>query len=1174
MKILEMRLIAYGPFTDVTLDLSAGNKGLHVIYGPNEAGKSSALRAVRHLLYGIPGRSSDDFLHPYAKMRIGATIQTGSGDPLEFIRRKGRSNTLRAADDQTVIEDATLNQFLNGVDADFFETMFGIGYPDLVRGGQEIVQGGGNLGQLIFAIGSGVANLREIQNELQSEADALFRPSGQRPKINEALGLINKNRKEMREVELPGQEWENHYQTLQQAEDRIKYVESDLKKYQRKGHCLERTQDALPIIAKRKVLIEKHKEYITAIILPEEFAEQRRELLTKIDVSKNEQNQSLQNIEAIKKAIAGLQTSARILESSELIEAVYQDLGTQRKATKDRIKLETLKVNLRGEATEILRSLREDLTVDDVEQLRIKKTEAVRIQEFGSEYERITTRIETSREVIPKLTQRIKSLDEQLKKMGAPKQIEDLKIAIEQTEEFVADEKHCRAELSNIQISLKSLEMKLNKQTLWAGSVEELEALPVPQPETIRMFEKRHSDANLNCRRIKEACDKLSQTLVDLERQIEELRLQQEVPTEEDLQKMRAVRDRGWQLVADQLKGKESTDGKIDAYIAEVPPSVTLAEAFQFSLLKSDDIADRLRREADRVATKAKLIADRTAFEKQLNYLKAELNEVEKVKADLDKKWLDLWRPSRINPRSPKEMQAWTQNHDNMADKAAEIREKMAKAGAMKTEIDMQINTLDQILLKISDLPDPGHKTLSDLVKRARKINEKEEKRCRKQEQLENEKYQQGQELSDAKLKVKSSEKDLSQWQKDWEKAVRPLGLDADAIPPQANAVMNELKELFGKLKEANILKKRIEGIDRDAKQFGKRIISLAKTVAKDLSNLPVEEATIELNQRLTRARTAESKRQTLQDQLNGEKSRLERSVHTITKNEILLNGMCKEAGCLNYDDLPKAEKRSDKRLQIEADLLNLDERLLNLSGGSTIDDFIKESLNMDPDGIDGDIELLNEEIEKLNREKSNLNQTIGEERNELSKMDGSARAAEMAEDIQILMGGIENDIEQYARLKIASKVLNQAIERYRDKSQGPILNRASALFHQITGGSFEGVRAEFDGNGKPTLVGVRAIGKEIVPVDGMSDGTSDQLYLSLRLAGLEEYLDKNEPIPFIVDDILIKFDDARATATLQILAKLSSKTQVIFFTHHRHLIELAEKNIDSSVLIKHHLYA
>jgi uncharacterized protein YhaN len=829
---------------------------------------------------------------------------------------------------------------------------------------------------------------------------------------------------------------------------------------------------------------------------------------------------------------------------------------------------------LRGEAKEILRCLREDLTVDEAEQLRIKKTDAVKIQELGSAYERITTRIATSREVIPRLTQRISSLDEQLKKLGPPGQVEDLRTAVEQTEEYVADEKHCRAELSAIQTALKTLEMKLNKQSLWPGSVEELEGLAVPQPETINLFEKRHSQANRNCQRIKKEHDKLAHTLADLERLIEELRLQQEVPTEEDLQKMRAVRDRGWQLVVDKLEGKALTEEQVDSYISELSPSGTLAEAFQSSLLQSDELADRLRREADRVATKAKLIADQTACEKQLDHLKTELDEAEKTKADLNKEWHELWQPSGITPRSPKEMQPWIQNQNNLAEKATEIREKKAKVDAMETEITAHIKTLEKILLSICDSPTKGEKTLGDFVKRARKIIEEEDQRGRKQEQLENQKNQREQELADAKLKVKSSERDLAQWQIDWEKAVRPLGLDADAIPPQANAVMNELKDLFDKLKEANILQKRIEGIDRDAEQFGKRIIGLADTLSKDLKDLPAEEATAELNTRLTRARTAESKRQTLQNQLSGEKRRLDKSVQAITRTETRLNGMCKEAGCAGYDDLPEAEKRSDKRLQIEADLSNLDERLLKLSGGATINDFIKEALKVDPDGINGDIELLNEEIEKLNKEKSDLNQTIGEERNELSKMDGSARAAEVAEDIQIQMGRLENDIEQYARLKIASRVLNQAIEIYRDKSQGPILNRASALFKQITGDSFEGIRAEFDDNGKPMLVGVRPNGGDIVSVDGMSDGTADQLYLALRLAGLEEYLDKNEPIPFIVDDILIKFDDARATATLQALTRLSSKTQVIFFTHHQHLVELAEKNCDSAALIKHNLDA
>ena len=655
-------------------------------------------------------------------------------------------------------------------------------------------------------------------------------------------------------------------------------------------------------------------------------------------------------------------------------------------------------------------------------------------------------------------------------------------------------------------------------------------------------------------------------------RQIEELHLQQEVPTEEDLQKIRAVRDRGWQLVVDKLAGNALTDGQIDAYIRELLPSGTLPEAFQSSLAQSDEIADRLRREAERVAAKAKLFADRSAFKKQLDHLKTEHDKALNARDDLDKQWLELWQPAGITPRSPKEMQPWLQNHNNMADKAAEIREKKAKVDALKTEINAHIKTLDQILENISDAPAQGDATLGDRVKRARKIIEKEDRRRRKQEQLANETHLREQELADAKLKVKSSEKDLARWQIDWEKAVRPLGLDADAIPLQANAVMNELKDLFDKLKEADILQKRIEGIDRDADQFGKRVISLADTLASDLKDLPAEAATVELNTRLTRARTAESRRQTLQDQLSREKRRLDKSIQAIAGTETRLNGMCKEAGCSSYDDLPGAEKRSDKRLQIEADLSNLDERLLKLSGGATIDEFIREALKVDPDSIIGDIELLNEEIEKLNKEKSDLNQTIGEERNELSKMDGSARAAAVAEDIQIQIGRLENDIEQYARLKIASRVLNQAIERYRDKSQGPILSRASTLFRQITGGSFEGVRAEFDDHGKPMLVGARAGSAEIVSVDGMSDGTADQLYLALRLAGLEEYLAKNEPIPFIVDDILIKFDDARAAATLQALAELSAKTQIIFFTHHRHLVKLAEENVAAAALIKHKL--
>jgi uncharacterized protein YhaN len=1174
MKILEFRLIAYGPFTERVIDLSGGKQGFHVIYGLNEAGKSSALRALRNLFYGIPERSTDDFLHPYGKMRIGAVIQSGKGDVLEFIRRKGRLNTLRSGDDKTVIEESLLNKFLSGVDADLFVTLFGIDHADLVGGGKEIVRGGGSMGQIIFAAGSGVSNLRDVQEHLKSRADALFTPTGRKKIINEAIVKITNNRKELRDAQLPGQQWAAHDQALTHALERKQAVEKDLAEKKRALHRLERIREALPVIAKRKDRINEFRTYATAVRLPEGFRDQRVDLLQKLRVWENDRDQARNSTEALQKELSELEISESLLENSTLIEEIHREFGSQHKAAGDRIQLQTRMNVLIGEAGEILRSLRDDLTLDHAEKLRIKKSEAVRIQDLGTRFERLVTRIHTAREAIPSLSHRIAGIERKLDKLGTARHIDPLKNAILRAEEYGGLEKHYKKEQSEIHSELKILEVMLGKQTLWSGSVEQLEGLPVPSLETIILFEDQTAEAEFKCGSLKKEFEKIEKTLAHIERQIDELRLQQEVPSEEDLEQARERRGRGWQLISHTLEGKPVPDEEIDDYIMGVGGSKTLSEAFENSIRKADEIADRLRREADRVAAKAKLLADQTSHNKERDRLKTEIDVAETAQQKLAKEWMQIWQPAEIRPRSPKEMRAWAQDHKALAAKAKEIRERRAGVDRLKDEIDVHFKSLNQCLKKLLEPRSTEGETLADVIRRCKRVIQAEEVLHNNIRQLRSEKDQRKQELAEAQARVDSSERELSQWQKEWEQAVLPLGLDADAVPAQANAVMEDLNTLFGKLKDANIFQKRIHGINRDADEFAIKVSGLVDAVAKDLKDLPAGDATLELNRRLTLARTAQSQRQTLRKQLAQEQNRMDKAVGRIAEIETRLKGMCEEAGCERYEDLPEAERKSEKRKQIEAELNNLDERLHRLSAGATIDDFINQALTVDPDGIDGEIGRLTEETEALNREKSELDQRIGSERTELGKMDGSARAAELAEEIQLLLGGLETHVEQYARLKIASKILNQAIERYRNKSQEPILKRTTELFKQITKGSFQGVRAEFDDTGQPVLVGVRAGGKDIVPVEGMSDGTADQLYLALRLAGLQDYLERNEPIPFIVDDILIKFDDDRAVAALGALGRLSEQTQVIFFTHHRHLLELARKTVDASVLIEHTLNA
>ena len=128
------------------------------------------------------------------------------------------------------------------------------------------------------------------------------------------------------------------------------------------------------------------------------------------------------------------------------------------------------------------------------------------------------------------------------------------------------------------------------------------------------------------------------------------------------------------------------------------------------------------------------------------------------------------------------------------------------------------------------------------------------------------------------------------------------------------------------------------------------------------------------------------------------------------------------------------------------------------------------------------------------------------------------------------------------------------------------MLKRAGELFAILTSGSFQTLQLEFDEDDKVELAGIRQDGRRVA-VAGMSEGTMDQLYLALRVAAIEDYLDHAEPMPFIADDLFINFDDKRAAAGFRVLSELAKKTQVLFFTHHQHLLDVAQRALGASVL-------
>ena len=228
MKILRLDLRAFGPFSNVSLDLSAGNEGFHLVYGPNEAGKSSALRALRNLLYGIPANTSDNFVHDNRSLRIAATLVRRDKKQLEIVRRKGNKGTLLPPDEKAPLDDSALHSFLGGCDQAQFETMFGIDHPGLIAGGQEIIRGQGDIGHVLFAAGAGISDLRAIRNNLEKQAEDLFSPRGLKPAVNQSLTDLNKAKKLIRESQLPSSEWQKHKAALDDATKQLGTIDETL----------------------------------------------------------------------------------------------------------------------------------------------------------------------------------------------------------------------------------------------------------------------------------------------------------------------------------------------------------------------------------------------------------------------------------------------------------------------------------------------------------------------------------------------------------------------------------------------------------------------------------------------------------------------------------------------------------------------------------------------------------------------------------------------------------------------------------------------------------------------------------------------------------------------------------------------------------------------------------
>jgi uncharacterized protein YhaN len=1172
MKILALDFRAFGPFTNERLDFSGPGPNLHLIHGPNEAGKSSALRALKQTLYGIPHQSADDFIHDHKNFLLGATLEAGGERVLTFFRRKGRGKTLLAQDEKAALDEQSLAPFLGGVSQADFERLFSLDHDRLVAGGRALATGGGDMGESLFAAGAGVADLGKVRKTLEEEAKRLFLPKGELPAINKGLSEIKKAREARRSLSLRGEDWQEHDRNLARARAKKEAVDQQLDELRGRLHRLTRIHDALPAIGRRVVLLAELETLTKSNVLPEDFSDRFRDTFNAHRLAQDRERHLVEDLAELDETLAGLVVDERLLARSDEITSLHQELASQRKSARDCEGWRAERDLLLADAEKLLRELQPEWSLADAEKLRLPLTVRIQIQDLGNNRQSLEQAKIDARLRVEKLTSQLAEARQTLAMTQPEKDLEPLKEAMGAAVRRGLLEEALEAAVVERSDVERQTDVDLQKLGLWEGSWDELEQLAAPSAETIEQFRERMSQDERARGDIRASIDSETDAARNLKVEWEQLRQAGEVPTESDLKDARIAREQGWRLVkAAWMEGRES-GADVKEYLAATGVASTLSEAYERSVAHADLIADRLRQEARRVEAKVRVLAEIAAHEEAIVNWERKLAEAEAASQALQDAWTERWRAVGIAPQSPREMAGWMRRHDQLVEKAGDRRKLDSRVAEITRQIAVHRFEIDTRLVALGEPAAEASETLAALVTRAQRLVTQSQSN-EAERRLWNDRISQWESERPAALEhSRRAEDDLARWREAWTAVITRVGLDENATPAQAYAVVGRISTLCEKIDRADEHRRAMESRDREAARFATEVRALRQSIAPDLAEIDHGAALDQLHRRLLESRRTYQERELTLTRKAKLEHELKAAQRAISQGQSSLDDLRREAGGTEIDAIPTQIRLSDSRRSIERRLASQEDQISTLAGGSSLSEFIVAAEAEDPDGLIAAVERHNEQLAELDREKEQLNQEIGRQKMWLAAHDGGSSAAASDEDVEDLRARIEDSVAQYAPLRLATAVLDQVIERYRQKNQDPVLGRAGGLFARLTRGSFVGLDGDGDDKNRSVLVGVRGGDRGIVGLSGMSDGTADQLFLALRLAILDTFLDSHEHarLPFVLDDILINFDNQRAAAALHVLSEFSRKTQVLFFTHHEHLIELARAELGPAVRVHH----
>jgi uncharacterized protein YhaN len=394
----------------------------------------------------------------------------------------------------------------------------------------------------------------------------------------------------------------------------------------------------------------------------------------------------------------------------------------------------------------------------------------------------------------------------------------------------------------------------------------------------------------------------------------------------------------------------------------------------------------------------------------------------------------------------------------------------------------------------------------------------------------------------------------------EWQERLAADGFPPELSPADALELAQEVERARGHLQGYRELAQERDVLSQFLNDFATRLSDICRCL--DLPHVSLREINsflVRLKQKLVQNQDILSKKDLLETEILVLTGKADKNEAALQRLQGQIQELFQAAGVDNEEAFRQQAEAFQRRQDLLAKSRHLLVQLHLLAGGEPAwEDFhrtLAESSQAD----------LCAGLESASREVSELDALLAQAREDKGSLgtrrDMLERTEELGENLlaeQTLAARLRDLAQRWTVLALSHFFLEQGRRRFEADSQPLVLKEASRYFAELTEGRYSRVMAPLEDE---NLLAINRQDQH-VPVERLSRGTVEQLYLALRLALIQAYHQKGVNLPLVLDDTLVNFDHRRARQAVRLLQEMSATHQLLLFTCHPHMVSLVSETL------------